>query len=826
MKEMREIDSELNQKNYERELKLCQKAGGDIGRYRRLSFDVFQLEQIRLGLEHGVDVESYLDPTLGWMEMESHRIALESGVDMTSYIQQGFVWSQCVEIRYGLQHGLDISKYADKKYFSLQMKEIRKGLSRGVDVSMYTDPDLDWMQMREIRRGLEKGVDVSQYANKEYKYSVMSAIRKALMEGQDIVPYAKKGYSGKVLMELSRGLSLGNDLSSFLEQGYHSEQLAQINNAYEAGVNILPYLSEEFNGPQLQEIVKGLKKELNVSIYAKKCYNWFQMRELRRGLESKIDVSLYENPDFSALQMAQIRKGIVDGLDVTEYAKIYYEPDQMEEMRKQLELSNAPMDSEIKEILSDARTKQKERKAEGEETSDNFLLDSCVAVSEDKMSATLCLAPVEGVYDNLQVADIIRILKHHEVKQGIHRNRIHALLKSKDYHSKIVVAEGKEAVDGADGKFVYYFRQDLKRKPKLLEDGSVDYKNMELFEEVKKGQLVAEYQPATTGSFGYDVTGQLCTPTRGKELPPLHGQGFNMSEDRKKYYSIMDGIIELDDMGGLEIRNVYNVLGDVDAATGNISFNGDVNIMGSVQPGFSVAATGNVAVDGMCEGSTIVAGKDIVLHKGCQGQGVGKLSAHGSITGKFFESVQIEAGGDVTASYLLNCRAKVQGKLLVEGRKGVILGGYVCAKQGINCYSIGNVAEIRTVVEVGVGKDDLTHYQEIMKELEKVESEIQTCETALEKFMAQPEHDEKIAGLCERLTKAIYTEKLKKKELLQEKDECTEEMTIQKAARIVISGSIYPGSHVYMNSEPFAVKEVRSNVQFVKQENKIDVFAR
>ena len=45
----RQIDAEIQKKNYEKELLLCKKAGGDIERYRRLSFNALQLEQIRKG---------------------------------------------------------------------------------------------------------------------------------------------------------------------------------------------------------------------------------------------------------------------------------------------------------------------------------------------------------------------------------------------------------------------------------------------------------------------------------------------------------------------------------------------------------------------------------------------------------------------------------------------------------------------------------------------------------------------------------------------------------------------------------------------------------
>ena len=95
-----------------------------------------------------------------------------------------------------------------------------------------------------------------------------------------------------------------------------------------------------------------------------------------------------------------------------------------------------------------------------------------------------------------------------------------------------------------------------------------------------------------------------------------------------------DGIIELDESSHeLNIKNLYVVNGDVDNSTGNINFNGDLNIMGNVTAGFSVTATGSVAIDGGCEGCKIYAGKDIIIRKGCQGQGTAEICASGSVVG-------------------------------------------------------------------------------------------------------------------------------------------------------------------------------------------------
>lgn len=853
MKRVYNIDSEMTQKNYERELKLCQNAGGDIERYRRLSFNVLQLEQIRLGLEHGINTEQYTDPALSWMEMECAREMEESGFDMSSYIKEGFTWLQCGEILAGKKKGLDVSIYADKDILDDQMREIRKGLEQKLDVSQYANPEYDSYQMREIRKGLEQKLDVTKYARPGFVFLTMRAIRKGLEKGIDLVKYAEKGYGGKELRELTRGLVAKNpDIVRFVEKGFNAEQLKQINDAFEAGVNLLPYLSIKMYGAQLEQIVKGLLKKLDVSIYAQGKYNWFQMREMRYGLEDKVDVSLYANPDFTFRQMAEIRKGLLAGVDAAQFAKVYYEPEQMEQMCKQLrdkkpeakeedlrileekfgaelelpEKADKPQKISAPENTSDVVLGEEDAPLDiletdsGEETQEDEF-EPWVIVSEDKMKVYLHLPPKEDgtAYTN---TDIMKMLRHRGVKQGINKERIKELIEKKLYDKDILVAEGREAEDGKDGSFQYYFRRDLKRKPKVLENGVVDYKNMDFYETVKKDQLLVEYESPTKGKFGYDVMGQLLAPKPGKELPPLHGEGFTISDDRKQYFSLLDGIVELEG-DKLTVKNMLVITGDVDTSTGNIVFDGDINITGNVLSGYTVEATGNIVIDGRCEGCQVKAGKDIVIRKGCQGQEVGVLDAGGSVTGQFFESVKVRAKGDIEASYLLNCDVRTTGILKVQGRRGVIIGGYVCAKQGIDCFGIGTVAEVKTVLEVGIDQEDMTSYQELIKNINKIDNEIKALEEGVVKLMAVPDKDEEKTNFFNRLTKALYAKKSQRKDMKQEKQDMAKLLAKQRGAKIVVSGLVYPGTKLYMNTEPYIVKQQCRGVQFVKQDNGITV---
>lgn len=829
MKKMSGIESEITLKNYERELELCQKSGGDVERYRRLSFNVFQLEQIRLGLEHGLDVESYTDPKLTWVEMECARELQESGLDMSAYMDKGFTLLQCGEILAGKKDGVDVSIYADRRFLGDQMRQIRRGLEEGLDVSVYADPSYDGGQMREIRKGLADGLDVSVYASHEFRAAVMRALRKALLLGEDLSEYGRAGYGAKELLELARGKKDGNpDILLYFERGFHAEQLEKINDAYEAGVTISPYVSINLYGTQLGEILKGLKKDLDVSVYAKESYNWFQMREIRFGLENKIDVSAYADPAFTYRQMEQIRKALQLGLDVTDIAKVYYEPEQMEELCEKMQKEQSEEEaSELKMLeekfgLSGKDVLTPDVSEESEEGGENAesLGFSEVTVSEDKMQATINLPPKENG-EHYTIFEVTKMLRGSGVKQGIDNERLKKVIENDEFDQDIVVARGKPVVNGKDGFYQYYFNKALKKSPKVLENGAVDYKNMNLFETVEKDQLLAEYIPPQKGEFGYNVLGEFLHPQKGQELPPLFGEGFFVSEDHRKYYSLLDGIVELENNEKLSVRSLLVITGDVDVSTGNIVFEGDVNITGTVRAGFSVSAKGNVSVDGRCESCTIRAGKDILIRRGCQGNGTGRIQAGGSVIGHFFESVTVRAGGDMEASYLLNTDVAVNGMLKVEGRRGVIIGGKVAAKMGIDCHGVGTVAEVKTILQVGIDTADMTHYQDLSKQLLKVQTEIKTLEAGVVKLMGIRDKDEETLNFFNRLTKALYNQKAERKKLEQEKKDMAERMTKQKTARIVVGGIVYPGTKIYINTEPYVVQQECHNIQFVKWGNTI-----
>ena len=70
------------------------------------------------------------------------------------------------EIQLGLDHGIDPAIYANPELDVRSMELIRQGLEKGLNVTYLANPDLDYYHVRDLYEGIENGFDMSPYANK------------------------------------------------------------------------------------------------------------------------------------------------------------------------------------------------------------------------------------------------------------------------------------------------------------------------------------------------------------------------------------------------------------------------------------------------------------------------------------------------------------------------------------------------------------------------------------------------------------------------------------------------------------------------------------
>lgn len=316
-------------------------------------------------------------------------------------------------------------------------------------------------------------------------------------------------------------------------------------------------------------------------------------------------------------------------------------------------------------------------------------------IRRDAMAVTVCVSPDGGPEITEQI--LRQELEAKGIKVGIKEETLREIAGQGLYNQSYLVAEGRPAVDGKNGFYKFFFRQDAKEfVPTIREDGSVDYSPTIQF--VEKGSKVAEYHPAKPGSCGYTVFDEKIAPMKSRELPPLVCK--NVERKENAYYAATRGRVSVSG-NVIEVCNNLTIDGDAGYSMGMIDFNGDVVVKGDVLTDVVIRAGGDITVDGVVEGAMLVTTGNIVVRHGVHGKGKAVLEAGGSITSNFIETSKLMAGKDIRVDYMANTQARAGGTVLATGKKGQIIGGDIFAEEAVDAFRIGNDAGTRTRIYVG-----------------------------------------------------------------------------------------------------------------------------
>ncbi|MCR4640994.1 MAG: FapA family protein [Lachnospiraceae bacterium] len=469
--------------------------------------------------------------------------------------------------------------------------------------------------------------------------------------------------------------SLGTEEAILLESG--SEAVAESTPA--PAHSMEEYDKSVYGYPQLDEIEKGLQRGLDVSFYDSAELTFRQMREIRIGLEQGLDVSWFCSKYFKDSQMREIRLGLMEGLDVSGYARLIYSLPDMQRRRQELLKAkyarNADnMDFQVRDPDTEA-----------------------VIYTMDKlMSAYIQLKkplPEKFSRKNLEV-----LLRIYGIEYGL-------LLQELGEPGKlpvgeaILVAKGEYPVTGEDG-FYEYFVDDLDEMgPHVDEDGNVDYMAQKQFCYIQPGQKVALYHPATYGKPGKTVKGMELLTATGRNLPRLSLEKIRILDDGVTYVSKKEGYVSLNN-GILNIVELLEFKEDIGYGN-NIKFDGNIYIRANVLESAVIQAGGDIIVEGFVESAILKSGKDIILRKGVNADNKGEIEAAGNIVSAFLENANVIAGGSIEADYILNSTVFSGDKVTTKGRRSMICGGRVCAKNGIETGIVGNKFQIKTTLEAG-----------------------------------------------------------------------------------------------------------------------------
>lgn len=442
-----------------------------------------------------------------------------------------------------------------------------------------------------------------------------------------------------------------------------------------------------------------------------------------------------------------------------------------------------------------------------------------VTMQGDCVSAIARFYPASKEGKLMSKDDIIYQLHRQGVKFGIDEEAIGYYIADRKYCTSYILADAEMPVEGSDAVIEYNFNTDLTKKPKMNEDGSVDFHQLDTVSVVEKDQVLATLTPAVQGKPGTDVMGRPIKPKKVSVKFLRQSKNTRMSPDGLKLYSNCNGHAMLVD-GQIFVSDTYIVPANVDTSTGDIDYNGNVEITGNVNTGYKVYAHGDIVVNGIVEGAELVADGQIILKRGIQGMGKGVLKAGTNIVSRFIESAEVSAGGFIQTESIMHSKVSAGGEIVVKGRKGFITGGSIRSGKFIDAKTAGSVMGTSTVMEVGVNLSLTEKLKELEEERKTIDQQIDRA-TKIILFISKklkdrealtPEKLEQFQSLSSN--KKILENKLI--DIDDEIDRISEELDNSVGGYILVDDIIYPGCKVTVSNVTTFIRSETKHCRLVR----------
>lgn len=447
-------------------------------------------------------------------------------------------------------------------------------------------------------------------------------------------------------------------------------------------------------------------------------------------------------------------------------------------------------------------------------------------ISLDKMKVTCRFMPASYGGQQLTIKDIMADLTNRGIVYGVRQEEILRFLEERLYATDYDFAVGTQPDIGRDAKIEYFFNINPSLKPRHNEDGSVNYHDLNTICKVYDGDILARLTPEDRGKPGKDVMGREI-PTRNVKTKRLEfGRNIRLSEDRTEIYSEVTGHVSLTN-DKVFVSDVYEVPADVDNSVGNINYNGNVHVQGSVRGGFSIIAKGDVIIEGVVEDALVQAGGQIIVKRGIHGMKRGILDAKGNVIIKFIENAKVFSGGYVETGSIIYSEVNAADDVIVMDRKGFIAGGVVRAGGKVESMTVGSPMGAATRLEVGMAPAKKQRYSELSHSISSLTKKINKLNPVIKTY-----NDFVESGKTLDNKNMLYLSKLMN-ELKQTKDmlqECRIEFNVlhqellnSRHAKIIIRRDIFAGVIVTISDLSMTQKDKRSFCQFEKKNGEIVV---
>ncbi len=341
-----------------------------------------------------------------------------------------------------------------------------------------------------------------------------------------------------------------------------------------------------------------------------------------------------------------------------------------------------------------------------------------VELSNDYYSAYLSIIN-DPDSQRVTEAQVMSLLKEKSVTFGIDKGAILRAIASTEDVDKAIVAQGIPHQNGEDAELAYSFEMKNEAKPEVLEDGTVDFKNLGIVKAARKGDVLAEKKPATEAIAGTTVTGKSIKGRNGRDKVLPAGKNTHISENGLVLYADIDGKINFD--GRLvSVLSVMEIKGDVGVSTGNIDFVGSMVVNGNICDGYEVKTSGDLTVNGVVEGAKLNVGGNLNIAKGIKGHDEAVVTVEGDVFTNFINATDLNVKGKIEANAIISSNVKCDGEIILSGKKGQLTGGEVTCKGDITAKAVGSNLEVITNVRLGLDYAVVSEMKDLATEMKEV----------------------------------------------------------------------------------------------------------
>ncbi len=399
------------------------------------------------------------------------------------------------------------------------------------------------------------------------------------------------------------------------------------------------------------------------------------------------------------------------------------------------------------------------------------------------------------------------------VTHGIRESEFPRIIKDqgRTLTDPILIAQGTQPTHGEDSHFVSLIPDAVERKPRMLDEDIVDYRDFGGIITVHEGDELVRRTPPTEGTDGHTVTGETIPAQPGKTRDFKLDKTVQLKEDDPDVLvAAISGMPVITDQGAKVEQTVE--LDNIDLNVGHVDFDGTITVKGDIIAGMRVTATGDINVGGTVEAATLRADGNITVNGGILGHGnvrdeqgelrreSGMITSGCTVTARFIKNILVEAQDSVVARDLINnSEVTAYNQVLVGGKggpaKAQIVGGMVRATAKIESAIIGSPRATHTRVEVGYDPEFHNRYKAARQAIIEKQQMLADVERMVNFYRGSPEKaraaEKAKPGVLQKLVKTQRQARADLAQLQANLDALEEDLEHIRKARVVAKRQVY-----------------------------------